>query len=79
MKMVDAIGGEKLLLLTRGLANAEPVVLVDEPSGRAMGEHPALTALIAARKAQDLAFAERIADHYLVMDQSRIVLGWRPG
>ena len=38
MQMVDAIGGEKVLSLTRGLADAEPVVLIDEPSGRAMGD-----------------------------------------
>ncbi len=78
-------GGEKKLLsVTRGLAEAQPVVLLDEPSEGVQWENILhMTALIAARKAagtalivveQNLAFAERIADRYLVMDQGRVVL-----
>jgi urea transport system ATP-binding protein len=78
-------GGEKKLLsLTRGLAEGRPVILLDEPSEGVQWENILhMTALIEQRKAagtalivveQNLAFAERIADHYLVMDQGRIVL-----
>ena len=78
-------GGEKKLLsLTRGLAEGQPVILLDEPSEGVQWENILhMTALIEQRKAagtalivveQNLAFAERIADHYLVMDQGRIVL-----
>jgi ABC-type branched-subunit amino acid transport system ATPase component len=76
-------GGEKKLLsLTRGLAEAQPLVLLDEPSEGVQWEHILhMTALIEQRKAagtalivveQNLAFAERIADHYLVMDQGAV-------
>ena len=78
-------GGEKKLLsLTRGLAEALPMMLLDEPSEGLQWENILhMAALIAERKAagtalivveQNLAFAERIADHYLVMDQGRVVL-----
>jgi branched-chain amino acid transport system ATP-binding protein len=78
-------GGEKKLLsLTRGLAEALPMMLLDEPSEGLQWENILhMAALIAMRKAagaalivveQNLAFAERIADHYLVMDQGRVVL-----
>jgi branched-chain amino acid transport system ATP-binding protein len=84
-------GGEKKLLsLTRGLAEAQPTVLLDEPSEGVQWENIVhMAALIAERKAagaalivveQNLAFAEQIADHYLVMDQGRVVLaGARAG
>jgi branched-chain amino acid transport system ATP-binding protein len=78
-------GGEKKLLsLTRGLAEGQPVILLDEPSEGVQWENILhMIALIEQRKAagtalivveQNLAFAERIADHYLVMDQGRTVL-----
>jgi branched-chain amino acid transport system ATP-binding protein len=78
-------GGEKKLLsLTRGLAEEQPVVLLDEPSEGVQWENILhMTALITERKTagtalivveQNLAFAERIADQYLVMDQGRVVL-----
>ena len=78
-------GGEKKLLsLTRGLAEAQPMELLDEPSEGVQWENILhMAALIAERKAagaalivveQNLAFAELIADHYLVMDQGRVAL-----
>ena len=78
-------GGEKKLLsLTRGLAEAQPVVLLDEPSEGVQWENILhMAALIADRKAagsalivveQNLVFAEHIADRYLVIDQGRVVL-----
>jgi branched-chain amino acid transport system ATP-binding protein len=78
-------GGEKKLLsLTRGLAEAMPMMLLDEPSEGLQWENILhMAALIADRKAagtalivveQNLAFAECIADNYLVMDQGRVVL-----
>ena len=78
-------GGEKKLLsLTRGLAEAQPMMLLDEPSEGVQWENILhMAALIAERKAagaalivveQNLAFAELIADHYLVMDQGRVAL-----
>src|SRR6516164_1848022 len=78
-------GGEtKLLSLTRGLAEAQPMVLLDEPSEGVQWENILhMAALIAERKAagaalivveQNLAFAELIADRYLVMDQGRVAL-----
>ena len=60
------------------------MVLLDEPSEGVQWENILhMAALIAERKAagaalivveQNLAFAELIADHYLVMDQGRIAL-----
>jgi urea transport system ATP-binding protein len=78
-------GGEKKLLsFVRGLAEDQPVVLLDEPSEGVQWENILhMDALIAERKAagtafivveQNLAFAERVADRYLVMDQGRAML-----
>jgi branched-chain amino acid transport system ATP-binding protein len=78
-------GGEKKMLsFARGLAEDQPVVLLDEPSEGVQWENILhMEALIARKRAggtallvveQNLAFAERIADRYLVMDQGRCVL-----
>jgi branched-chain amino acid transport system ATP-binding protein len=78
-------GGEKKILsFVRGLAEDQPVILLDEPSEGVQWENIlAMEASIAEKKAagtafivveQNLAFAERIADRYLVMDQGRAVL-----
>ena len=81
-------GGEKKMLsFVRGLAEDQPVVLLDEPSEGVQWENILhMEALIAEKKAagtafiiveQNLAFAERIADRYLVMDQGRVMLEGR--
>ena len=78
-------GGEKKMLsFVRGLAEDQPVMLLDEPSEGVQWENILhMDALIAEKKAagtafivveQNLAFAERIADRYLVMDQGRAML-----
>jgi urea transport system ATP-binding protein len=78
-------GGEKKILsFVRGLAEDQPVVLLDEPSEGVQWENILhMQAFIAEKKAlgtafivveQNLAFAERIADRYLVMDQGRTML-----
>jgi urea transport system ATP-binding protein len=78
-------GGEKKMLsFVRGLAEDQPVVLLDEPSEGVQWENILhMHALIAEKKAagtafivveQNLAFAERIADRYLVIDQGRAML-----
>ncbi len=78
-------GGEKKILsFVRGLAEDQPVVLLDEPSEGVQWENILhMEALIAEKKTggmafivveQNLAFAERIADRYLVMDQGRAML-----
>jgi urea transport system ATP-binding protein len=78
-------GGEKKMLsFVRGLAEDQPVALLDEPSEGVQWENILhMAALIAEKKAagtafivveQNLAFAERIADRYLVIDQGRAVL-----
>jgi urea transport system ATP-binding protein len=78
-------GGEKKMLsFVRGLAEDQPVVLLDEPSEGVQWENILhMAATIAEKKAagaafvvveQNLAFAERIADRYLIMDQGRLVL-----
>jgi len=78
-------GGEKKILsFTRGLAEMCPLVLLDEPSEGVQWENILhMAELIAARRdggttfvvvEQNLAFAERIADRYLVIDQGRAVL-----
>ncbi len=78
-------GGErKLLSFVRGLAEDNPLLLIDEPSEGVQHENVAhMAALIGERKAagtafviveQNLDFAARIADHYLVLDQGRVVL-----
>ncbi|MGQ3028770.1 MAG: ATP-binding cassette domain-containing protein, partial [Ferrovibrionaceae bacterium] len=78
-------GGEKKILsFARGLAEMTPLVLLDEPSEGVQWENILHMAdLIRERRAagttfvvveQNLAFAERIADRYLVLDQGRVVL-----
>ena len=78
-------GGEKKMLsFVRGLAEDQPVILLDEPSEGVQWENILhMEALIAEKKAagaafivveQNLAFAERIADRYLIMDQGRVRL-----
>ena len=78
-------GGEKKIVsFVRGLSENQPLVLLDEPSEGVQWENILhMQAMIAARKAegsafvvveQNLAFAERIADRYLVIEQGRVVL-----
>jgi branched-chain amino acid transport system ATP-binding protein len=78
-------GGEKKMLsFVRGLAEDQPVILLDEPSEGVQWENILhMEALIVEKKAagaafivveQNLAFAERIADRYLIMDQGRTML-----
>ena len=78
-------GGEKKILsFVRGLIEGSPVVLLDEPSEGVQWENILHMAdIIAEHKAagtafivveQNLAFAERIADRYLIMDQGRTML-----
>jgi branched-chain amino acid transport system ATP-binding protein len=82
-------GGEKKILsFVRGLAEDQPIVLLDEPSEGVQWENILhMEAFIAEKKAagtafvvveQNLAFAERIADRYLVMDQGRAMLEGSP-
>jgi urea transport system ATP-binding protein len=82
-------GGEKKILsFVRGLAEDQPIVLLDEPSEGVQWENILhMGASIAEKKAagtafiiveQNLAFAERIADRYLVMDQGRAMLEGSP-
>ena len=77
-------GGEKkLLAFSRCLAEAQPVVLLDEPSEGVQWENILhMAALIDAQRArgvafvlveQNIEFATRLADHYLVIDQGRCV------
>jgi branched-chain amino acid transport system ATP-binding protein len=83
-------GGEKKILsFVRGVAEAQPLLLVDEPSEGVQWENILqMAALVDEAKAagralvvveQNLAFAERIADRYLVIDQGRVVLEGRAG
>jgi ABC-type branched-subunit amino acid transport system ATPase component len=78
-------GGEKKILsFVRGLAEDQPIVLLDEPSEGVQWENiQHMAASVAEKKAagtafivveQNLAFAEQIADRYLVMDQGRAML-----
>jgi urea transport system ATP-binding protein len=78
-------GGEKKMLsFVRGLAEDQPIVLLDEPSEGVQWENILhMIAAIGEKKAagaafvvveQNLSFAERIADRYLIMDQGRAVL-----
>ncbi|MFE0015020.1 ATP-binding cassette domain-containing protein [Mesorhizobium sp. NPDC059054] len=78
-------GGEKKLLsFTRGLAEDQPAVVLDEPTEGVQWENiQRMADMINGRKAggtafivveQNLSFAELIADHYLVMDHGRCVL-----
>ncbi len=81
-------GGEKKILsFVRGLAEAQPLLLLDEPSEGVQWENIVhMAELIGAAKAtgtsfvvveQNLAFAELIADRYLVIEQGRVVLDGR--
>ena len=81
-------GGEKKILsFARGLSEAQPLLLLDEPSEGVQWENIVQMAeAIAAAKAggaafvvveQNLAFAELIADRYLVIEQGRVVLEGR--
>ncbi len=83
-------GGEKKILsFVRGLAEAQPLLLIDEPSEGVQWENiEHMTGAIAEAKGrgmsfvvveQNLAFAERIADRYLVVDQGRVVREGRHG
>ena len=81
-------GGEKKMLsFARGHSEGQPLLLLDEPSEGVQWENILqMAALVDEAKAagralvvveQNLAFAERIADRYLVMDQGRVVLAGR--
>jgi urea transport system ATP-binding protein len=82
-------GGEKKILsFVRALSEDQPLTLLDEPSEGLQWENVLhMAELIGEKKTagsafivveQNLAFAERIADRYLVMDQGRTVLeGYR--
>jgi ABC-type branched-subunit amino acid transport system ATPase component len=83
-------GGEKKILsFTRGLSEAQPLLLLDEPSEGVQWENILhMAALVAAAASagmsfvvveQNLAFAELIADRYLVIEQGRAVLEGRQG
>lgn len=83
-------GGEKKILsFVRGLSEAQPLLLLDEPSEGVQWENiEHMAAAIREAKAagtsfvvveQNLAFAERIADAYLVVDQGRAVREGRHG
>ncbi len=83
-------GGEKKILsFARGLSEGQPLLLLDEPSEGVQWENIVhMAALIGAAKAagtalvvveQNLAFAELIADRYLVIDQGRVALEGRRG
>ncbi|MEO7150817.1 MAG: ATP-binding cassette domain-containing protein [Burkholderiaceae bacterium] len=78
-------GGEKKMLsFARGLSEARPLLLLDEPSEGVQWENILhMVALIGERRAaghsfvvveQNLAFAQLIADRYLVIEQGRVVL-----
>jgi branched-chain amino acid transport system ATP-binding protein len=78
-------GGEKKILsFARGQAEAQPLRLLDEPSEGVQWENilqmaESIDEAKAAGAAfivveQNLAFAERIADRYLVIEQGRVVL-----
>ncbi len=83
-------GGEKKILsFVRGVSEGQAVLLLDEPSEGVQWENiehmaatietakAAGTALIVVE--QNLAFAELIADHYLVIEQGRVALQGRRG
>jgi len=83
-------GGEKKILsLVRGLSEAQPLLLLDEPSEGVQWENILhMVALIEAAKSagtalvvveQNLAFAEIIADRYLVIEQGQVALAGRRG
>ena len=77
-----------MLSFVRGLAEAQPLLLLDEPSEGVQwenilhmadadrgGEGRRRRAFVVVE--QNLAFAERIADRYLVIEQGRVVLEGR--
>jgi len=81
-------GGEKKILsFVRGLSEAKPLLLLDEPSEGVQWENIVhMAAAIEAAKAagmalviveQNLAFAELIADRYLVMEHGEVALDGR--
>jgi len=81
-------GGEKKILsFVRGLAEDAPLLLLDEPSEGVQWENILhMVELLQAARAQgasfivveqNLAFAERIADRYLVVEQGRVALDGR--
>jgi branched-chain amino acid transport system ATP-binding protein len=81
-------GGEKKLLsFVRGLSESPSLLLLDEPSEGVQWENVVhMAALIAAARAagtafvvveQNLAFAELIADRYLVIEQGTVALAGR--
>jgi branched-chain amino acid transport system ATP-binding protein len=82
-------GGEKKLLsFTRGLSEAQPLTLLDEPSegvqwenivhmAEAIDEAKTSRGMAFVVVEQNLAFAERIADRYLVIEQGAVVLAGR--
>ena len=83
-------GGEKKILsFVRGLSEAQPLLLLDEPSEGVQWENiEHMAALIAGSKAsgvsfvvveQNLAFAELIADRYLAVEQGNAVREGRRG
>ena len=83
-------GGEKKILsFVRGLSEAQPVLLLDEPSEGVQWENiEHMAALLGEAKAagrsfivveQNLAFAELIADDYLVIEQGGVALVGRRG
>lgn len=83
-------GGEKKILsFVRGLSEAQPVLLLDEPSEGVQWENiEHMAALLGTAKAagrsfivveQNLAFAELIADAYLVIEQGGVALVGRRG
>ena len=83
-------GGEKKILsFVRGASEAQPALLLDEPSEGVQWENiEHMVAAIGSAKAagtalivveQNLAFAELIADHYLVIEQGRVALEGRRG
>ncbi len=83
-------GGEKKMLsFVRGLAEDQPIVLLDEPSEGVQWENilHMEASIVEKRRSgtafiiveQNLAFAERIADRYLVMDQGRAMLDGASG
>jgi len=83
-------GGEKKILsFARGVSEAQPLLLLDEPSEGVQWENIVQMAeAIAVAKAagvafvvveQNLAFAELIADRYLVIEQGRVALEGRRG
>jgi len=83
-------GGEKKILsFVRGLAEAQPLLLLDEPSEGVQWENIVhMAALINAAKGegralvvveQNLAFAELVADRYLVIEQGRVALAGKRG